>query len=119
MTESSSLFVRIQAPFIKPGIFGTSDSSTISGTMSSVESGMMVSAVTSGFGELLSPVLIFELSPSQPAKAPLVARIPQIMNSRNLDMVYRSEEHTSELQSRPHLVCRLLLEKKKPHPPPP
>src|SRR3989442_347442 len=27
--------------------------------------------------------------------------------------VARSEEHTSELQSRPHLVCRLLLEKKK------
>src|SRR2546422_3777777 len=36
---------------------------------------------------------------------------------RWLDMgsqeVYRSEEHTSELQSRLHLVCRLLLEKKK------
>src|SRR2546429_4703350 len=32
----------------------------------------------------------------------------------------RSEEHTSELQSRLHLVCRLLLEKKKtPQPPPP
>src|SRR5690554_7677188 len=28
-------------------------------------------------------------------------------------LVDRSEEHTSELQSRPHLVCRLLLEKKK------
>src|SRR2546422_4897682 len=28
-------------------------------------------------------------------------------------MVERSEEHTSELQSRLHLVCRLLLEKKK------
>src|SRR5690554_7794749 len=26
---------------------------------------------------------------------------------------HKSEEHTSELQSRPHLVCRLLLEKKK------
>src|SRR6266498_5779545 len=26
--------------------------------------------------------------------------------------LHRSEEHTSELQSRPHLVCRLLLEKK-------
>src|SRR5690554_7419960 len=26
--------------------------------------------------------------------------------------LFRSEEHTSELQSRPHLVCRLLLEKK-------
>src|SRR3989442_10318120 len=29
------------------------------------------------------------------------------------DRRVRSEEHTSELQSRPHLVCRLLLEKKK------
>src|SRR3989442_10452445 len=29
------------------------------------------------------------------------------------DALDRSEEHTSELQSRPHLVCRLLLEKKK------
>src|SRR5690554_7439881 len=32
---------------------------------------------------------------------------------RTLDIDARSEEHTSELQSRPHLVCRLLLEKKK------
>src|SRR2546422_4824004 len=30
-----------------------------------------------------------------------------------LDLAVRSEEHTSELQSRLHLVCRLLLEKKK------
>src|SRR3712207_7926585 len=29
---------------------------------------------------------------------------------------YRSEEHTSELQSRQYLVCRLLLEKKNTHP---
>src|SRR5207253_9399186 len=29
------------------------------------------------------------------------------------DTIPRSEEHTSELQSRGHLVCRLLLEKKK------
>src|SRR5258708_13732867 len=28
---------------------------------------------------------------------------------------WRSEEHTSELQSPDHLVCRLLLEKKNPH----
>src|SRR2546422_8292329 len=28
-------------------------------------------------------------------------------------LLHRSEEHTSELQSRLHLVCRLLLEKKK------
>src|SRR3712207_7512757 len=33
-------------------------------------------------------------------------------------LVQRSEEHTSELQSRQYLVCRLLLEKKKNHPSP-
>src|SRR5690554_7616128 len=33
--------------------------------------------------------------------------------AKMLGLDYRSEEHTSELQSRPHLVCRLLLEKKK------
>src|SRR3712207_8759464 len=31
----------------------------------------------------------------------------------NLSLIIRSEEHTSELQSRQYLVCRLLLEKKK------
>src|SRR5690606_39958657 len=31
----------------------------------------------------------------------------------DLAAIYRSEEHTSELQSRENLVCRLLLEKKK------
>src|SRR5690554_7400314 len=36
------------------------------------------------------------------------------VKGRRCKSVYcRSEEHTSELQSRPHLVCRLLLEKKK------
>src|SRR5712675_3478716 len=34
---------------------------------------------------------------------------------RQFDPDRRSEEHTSELQSRLHLVCRLLLEKKKQH----
>src|SRR2546422_2238399 len=32
---------------------------------------------------------------------------------RTVTLAMRSEEHTSELQSRLHLVCRLLLEKKK------
>src|SRR3712207_8110670 len=35
---------------------------------------------------------------------------------RIIPRALRSEEHTSELQSRQYLVCRLLLEKKKPHP---
>src|SRR2546422_7049673 len=33
----------------------------------------------------------------------------------HIDITERSEEHTSELQSRLHLVCRLLLVKKKTH----
>src|SRR5215813_9627445 len=42
--------------------------------------------------------------PSDPAVGPILIPHPALA---------RSEEHTSELQSRPHLVCRLLLEKKK------
>src|SRR3989442_4891749 len=38
---------------------------------------------------------------------------PDGVDSGTLLAAMRSEEHTSELQSRPHLVCRLLLEKKK------
>src|SRR5690554_7580151 len=42
------------------------------------------------------------------ALSPLLGLLGTVMG-----MIVRSEEHTSELQSRPHLVCRLLLEKKK------
>src|SRR2546422_8337845 len=35
------------------------------------------------------------------------------LGHQSVDDRHRSEEHTSELQSRLHLVCRLLLEKKK------
>src|SRR5689334_23655835 len=45
------------------------------------------------------------------SEAALVSR--QQDSLRNLAQSYRSEEHTSELQSQFHLVCRLLLEKKK------
>src|SRR5207244_5259830 len=42
--------------------------------------------------------------------------LPQRMAvPRCASWVQRSEEHTSELQSPDHLVCRLLLEKKKPY----
>src|SRR3712207_8633392 len=46
---------------------------------------------------------------STPITVPHTAFVRQ-GGSQNLD---RSEEHTSELQSRQYLVCRLLLEKKK------
>src|ERR1041385_5228103 len=40
------------------------------------------------------------------------SRPSRSVRCRNRARWYRSEEHTSELQSRLHLVCRLLLEKK-------
>src|SRR2546422_11775500 len=43
----------------------------------------------------------------------LQVRILLLVRDRLQDVLGRSEEHTSELQSRLHLVCRLLLEKKK------
>src|SRR2546429_5220690 len=42
-------------------------------------------------------------------------RLSRGMSYKNALAGMRSEEHTSELQSRLHLVCRLLLEKKKTH----
>src|SRR5207244_11221704 len=41
--------------------------------------------------------------------------IRSMCNEGNRLVMDRSEEHTSELQSPDHLVCRLLLEKKKKH----
>src|SRR5690554_7240484 len=38
--------------------------------------------------------------------------IDHFRKTSKVRVISRSEEHTSELQSRPHLVCRLLLEKK-------
>src|SRR5437870_10717488 len=43
----------------------------------------------------------------------IVGYAANIAHSPDVGDVGRSEEHTSELQSRGHLVCRLLLEKKK------
>src|SRR2546429_886653 len=48
----------------------------------------------------------------------LAERVDPYLVDQELDpsaQAVRSEEHTSELQSRLHLVCRLLLEKKKKH----
>src|SRR5690625_3921248 len=43
----------------------------------------------------------------------IVQKAIEVGVSRIIPVTTRSEEHTSELQSRGHLVCRLLLEKKK------
>src|SRR2546422_6424093 len=65
---------------------------------------------------LLGPIAMEDLE-LRPAQDRPVAR--ELRSSPRTDggishrEVRRSEEHTSELQSRLHLVCRLLLEKKK------
>src|SRR5690554_4421090 len=46
-------------------------------------------------------------------EVPMYAQLYSRKNNEENFTLNRSEEHTSELQSRPHLVCRLLLEKKK------
>src|SRR5690625_6831563 len=53
--------------------------------------------------------------PADRGSAGLV-RPPGGLRARLVRSCRRSEEHTSELQSRGHLVCRLLLEKKKLYP---
>src|SRR2546429_7038807 len=53
---------------------------------------------------------------ARPAARPIptvVSAAPRSIHSCEVGIGLRSEEHTSELQSRLHLVCRLLLEKKK------
>src|SRR5207253_10072038 len=49
----------------------------------------------------------------QDERVPLVRHFDGEQRSTVERVAQRSEEHTSELQSRGHLVCRLLLEKKK------
>src|SRR2546422_8288645 len=49
---------------------------------------------------------------SKNTKSKALAKAERLSSSASIQLV-RSEEHTSELQSRLHLVCRLLLEKKK------
>src|SRR6266496_852478 len=55
------------------------------------------------------------IRPGPVANAParVVTRVPELPGRTGFPLRPRSEEHTSELQSRRDLVCRLLLEKKK------
>src|SRR5690554_7415141 len=62
----------------------------------------------------------FHIGRGNHSHASTIAKIPTGRLIKNVQRqpisapaIMRSEEHTSELQSRPHLVCRLLLEKKK------
>src|SRR5690606_14272609 len=51
--------------------------------------------------------------PGEEARPAAAAAFDVVARLREFDLGLRSEEHTSELQSRENLVCRLLLEQKK------
>src|SRR5690606_41196971 len=57
------------------------------------------------------PVDFIRRNMQKPPYAPSAGHLEQDMRAHHVGA--RSEEHTSELQSRENLVCRLLLEKKK------
>src|SRR5437660_3841779 len=60
------------------------------------------------------PISQLNLSQRPVPHPPMKRVMPSIMQGLVFGFQHlRSEEHTSELQSRGHLVCRLLLEKKK------
>src|SRR5688572_32156476 len=56
------------------------------------------------------------LKPRRLSSSERARRSPSII-VQDVSATFRSEEHTSELQSQSNLVCRLLLEKKKTHKP--
>src|SRR5206468_7089958 len=56
---------------------------------------------------------IYQEEHSTEAAPEVVARVWGVAKDLGYPKYFRSEEHTSELQSRSDLVCRLLLEKKK------
>src|SRR5690554_7212100 len=66
-----------------------------------------ISAARSLFQDSIPDVIFADLPPDA------IRELSKRLDEANSFTPIRSEEHTSELQSRPHLVCRLLLEKKK------
>src|SRR3712207_9014142 len=68
---------------------------------------------TTLFRSALEPQLPHEHEPEAEETHATAAAADPTASKRTRRAILRSEEHTSELQSRQYLVCRLLLEKKK------
>src|SRR2546422_4179833 len=64
-------------------------------------------------GKPLDAIRVPAAALARPSTLPILWKNTVGIFSAALVWCWRSEEHTSELQSRLHLVCRLLLEKKK------
>src|SRR3989442_5151575 len=92
------------------------DPETMSVALHAAETGHLVFSTlhTLNAGETVNRIIgTFPPHQEQQIRDQLAAVIEGVISQRLVPRIGRSEEHTSELQSRPHLVCRLLLEKKK------
>src|SRR3712207_7176357 len=69
-------------------------------------------AVCEEIGGVVDDAVVPAAAAHQVASSPAIQGVGQAAAD---ELLARSEEHTSELQSRQYLVCRLLLEKKKPN----
>src|SRR5687768_18032533 len=69
-------------------------------------------ALRAGLSEMIAEAFPERSPPTAPAQLSRRCPRPERRSGHCVDWPQRSEEHTSELQSRLHLVCRLLLEKK-------
>src|SRR5205814_4750731 len=67
--------------------------------------------VSTGHGDIRTT--FSAMLPMTKRSSPVLPCVPITIRSQPSSRAMRSEEHTSELQSLRHLVCRLLLEKKK------
>src|SRR3712207_7552301 len=68
---------------------------------------------TTLFRSLGADIVNMSVSTSSVNKGETLLDTAATLNAMQTDLLVRSEEHTSELQSLQYLVCRLLLEKKK------
>src|SRR3989442_10312127 len=96
------MMTKMQAPPVRRITFPSSRASMSPATLIPKTCG------NAGVGEFAGGTL-----PSRKLSRTTACDRPVVVRESFLDGSVRSEEHTSELQSRPHLVCRLLLEKKK------
>src|SRR5690625_5341571 len=82
------------------------------GCASKIPAGELEEVVTALAGQHHDSVVV-GLDDGDDAAAVRIADGLAVLSTADFFTPVRSEEHTSELQSRGHLVCRLLLEKKK------
>src|SRR5690625_6709991 len=81
--------------------------------LSAMHQGWEVYGIRKGYGSLLDGEPLIEMDRETVRGITHLGGTILGTTNRGNPFEWRSEEHTSELQSRGHLVCRLLLEKKK------